>query len=133
MLGAGIGFMALSDLAGFDLIAEGAGFVLVGLAGTLVSRTAFDRRRDKGDPRGGQDKVATGPLAESHNKMSEVIVRIDELQNKMFGSRDRMYGAMGRIAETARAHRQRPEAGPRRALLWEQLGGHELFEFGVGL
>ena len=42
MLGVGIGFIALSDLAGFDLIAEGAGFVLVGLAGMLASRTTFD-------------------------------------------------------------------------------------------
>lgn len=105
MLGVGIGFIALSDLAGFDLIAEGVGFVLVGLAGMLVSWITFDIGagiKEAIPGVGRQNKAAIDSLAESQNKMPESQDRMYEVMDRIAESQDRIAERLERVAENTR-------------------------------
>ena len=114
MLAIGIGLLLTSPLSGRYLVAEGIAFMLVGVAGLIMSWTTFDIGagiKEVVREVGRENREAMDSLAASQKDMAASMDRMAASQGEMAASMDRMAEAqmesqketrelVGRIADS---------------------------------
>ena len=102
MLAIGIGLLFASPLSGRYMVAEGIAFMLVGVAGLIMSWTTFDIGagiKEVVREVGRENREAMDSLAASQNEMAASQNEMAASQNEMAASQKEMAASMDRMAE----------------------------------
>ena len=110
MLAIGIGLLLTSPLSGRYLVAEGIAFMLVGVAGLLMSWTTFDIGagiKEVVREVGRDNREALDSLAASQKEMAASMDRMAASQKEMAASMDRMAASQKETQEMVAASMDR--------------------------